>query len=292
MSTVPRDDNIPAQEPFTEEARHLADFIQAHAPLFVLTGAGCSTASGIPDYRDDNGDWKHSRPVQFSDFTSSSYTRRRYWARSLIGWPRVERSTPNPAHRALAALEIAGLVSTLCTQNVDGLHHKAGSAAVIDLHGRLDEVECLECGATYSRAEIQRRLGRENPGYDSTESSTAPDGDVVLEGSFKDFVLVHCDRCGGLLKPSVVFFGESVPAPRVAQAMRALEESRGMLVVGSSLMVYSGYRFCRFAEKLGTPIAAVNRGKTRADPLLALKISGDCGAVLDRVAELLALNRG
>lgn len=269
------------------QADRLAAFIEAHAPLFVLTGAGISTGSGIPDYRDDNGDWKHSKPVQLADFVGSAHARRRYWARSLSGWPRVERSRPNAAHRALAALERAGLVGTVCTQNVDALHQKAGSAAVIDLHGRLDGVECLLCDARYSRAGIQHRLLRLNPDYRPAPASPAPDGDARLESAFEDFTVAGCDHCGGPLKPSVVFFGENVPAARVNRAVRALGDCGGVLVVGSSLMVYSGFRFCRMAMQAGKPAAAVNRGRTRADPMLQLKISADCGEMLTRVERLL-----
>lgn len=272
-----------------QQAARLARFIESHAPLFVLTGAGCSTGSGIPDYRNDNGDWKHTRPVQFADFVGSVHARRRYWARSLSGWPRVERSRPNAAHAALAGLERAGLVATVCTQNVDALHQKAGSAAVIDLHGRLDRVECLQCDARFSRARIQRRLLELNPGYQVAEASPAPDGDAHLESAFDDFVVTGCDHCGGLLKPSVVFFGENVPAVRVSRATHALERAGGLLVVGSSLMVYSGYRFCRMAAQAAKPAAAVNRGRTRADAMLQLKIPADCGEVLGSAARLLEL---
>jgi len=270
-----------------QDASRLAAFIESRAPLFVLTGAGCSTGSGIPDYRDDNGDWKHTRPVQFTDFVNCEHTRRRYWARSLAGWPRVERSRPNAAHAALAALERAGLVETVCTQNVDALHQKAGNAAVIDLHGRLDGVDCLQCDARFSRARIQQRLLALNPSYEPGAASPAPDGDAQLDSTFDDFVLANCDHCGGPLKPSVVFFGENVPAARVARATHALGQSGGVLVVGSSLMVYSGYRFCRMAEQTAKPAAALNRGRTRADRMLALKVSADCGTILDQVARLL-----
>lgn len=269
------------------QADRLAAFVETHAPLFVLTGAGCSTGSGIPDYRNDKGEWKHRKPVQYADFLSSGHARRRYWARSLSGWPRVERSRPNGAHTALAELERAGFIEVVCTQNVDTLHEKAGSAAVIDLHGRLDTVECLECDARWSRALIQDRLLELNPAYQSAVAESAPDGDVLLDRSFDDFVLVSCDHCGGVLKPQVVFFGENVPAARVERAMTALGRSRGMLVVGSSLMVYSGYRFCRRARELGKPVAAVNRGKTRADTAMVLKVSMDCEETLQGLAEVL-----
>lgn len=272
-------------------AYRLAAFIESRAPLFVLTGAGCSTGSGIPDYRDDNGDWKHAKPVQFSDFVQSAHTRRRYWARSLSGWPRVERAGPNAAHRALADLERAGLIRALCTQNVDALHQKAGSTNVIDLHGRLDGVECLQCDARFPRARIQQKLLQRNPGYEATDAGAAPDGDVHIERCFDDFVLVNCDHCGGSLKPSVVFFGENVPAARVARARRALEQSGGLLIVGTSLMVYSGYRFCRLAQTLNKPVAAVNRGKTRADDMLHLKVPADCTMVLEAAARLILDDR-
>lgn len=265
----------------------LAAFAARARRLFVLTGAGCSTGSGIPDYRDDDGEWKHARPVQFTDFVQSTQARRRYWARSMAGWPRMERSRPNAAHRALAHLEQLGLIHTLCTQNVDALHQKAGSTAVIDLHGRLDGVECLECETRLPRGRLQQRLAMLNPGYNEAAAEVAPDGDALLERSFEKLVLVNCDHCGGTLKPSVVFFGENVPPARVKRATRALEQSSGMLVVGSSLMVYSGFRFCRIADKLGTPLAAVNRGRTRADEQLQLKVSMDCGEALERAAGLL-----
>lgn len=277
----------PAAPEIVQAACGLADFIEAHAPVFVLTGAGCSTASGIPDYRDDNGDWKHSKPVQYADFINCEHTRRRYWARSLSGWPRVARSRPNPAHRALAALERAGLVTMVCTQNVDTLHQKAGSASVIDLHGRLDTVECLQCDARYSRAVVQERLLSLNPDFRAAEADPAPDGDARLESGFDDFTVAGCDHCGGFLKPSVVFFGENVPAPRVARATRGLAQSGGLLVVGSSLMLYSGYRFCRMAAQSAKPAAAINRGRTRADAMLQLKVAADCGGILAQVERLM-----
>lgn len=286
MSATFPDRRCPTPETLTQAGR-LAAFIETHAPLFVLTGAGCSTGSGIPDYRDDNGDWKHSKPVQFADFIASAHTRRRYWARSLSGWPTVERSRPNAAHAALAALERAGLVATICTQNVDALHQKAGSTAVIDLHGRLDGVECLLCDARFSRARIQHKLLSLNPAYRAARASPAPDGDARLKSACEDFTVVGCDHCGGPLKPSVVFFGENVPAARVARATRSLERSNGILVVGSSLMVYSGFRFCRMAAQSAKPAAALNRGRTRADAMLQLKVSADCSEVLTQVERLL-----
>jgi NAD-dependent SIR2 family protein deacetylase len=260
-------------------------FVRSAPRLFVLTGAGCSTASGIPAYRDESGAWKHKPPVQFQDFITSPATRQRYWARSMVGWARVATASPTMAHRALAGLEKAGAVSSLVTQNVDGLHQKAGSEAVIDLHGRLDTVRCLQCGASVSRAAIQSELAMRNPRWADHVAPEAPDGDARVEGSFEDVSVPDCEVCGGVLKPDVVFFGENVPKARVADAYGALSRSDGVLVVGSSLMVFSGYRFCLAAAEIGKPVALVNRGKTRADELAQLKIEGDCGDVLSDLVE-------
>lgn len=256
-------------------------FVRSAPRLFVLTGAGCSTAAGIPDYRDEKGEWKHKPPVQFQDFIGLPATRQRYWARSLVGWARVSAAKPAPAHEALAALEKSGTVAALVTQNVDGLHQKAGSEAVIDLHGRLDTVRCLECGATVSRETIQTELVERNPRWARMNAVNAPDGDAQLDGPFDDVKVPSCAICGGVLKPDVVFFGENVPKTRVADAYAALAEADGVLVVGSSLMVFSGYRFCLAAAELGKPVALVNRGKTRADDLAHVKVEGDCGDVLN-----------
>jgi len=263
-------------------------FVRSAPRLFVLTGAGCSTASGIPDYRDDRGEWKHKAPVQFQDFIGSEATRQRYWARSLVGWARVSAAGPTAAHTALAALEQTGAVASLVTQNVDGLHQKAGSRAVIDLHGRLDTVRCLECGTTVSRAAIQNELVALNPRWARMNAVDAPDGDAQLEGPFDDVVIPGCPACGGLLKPDVVFFGENVPKSRVAECYAALSGADGVLVVGSSLMVFSGYRFCLAAAEMGKKVALVNRGKTRADDLAHLKVEGDCGDVLQDLLGRLA----
>jgi NAD-dependent SIR2 family protein deacetylase len=219
------------------------------ATLTVLTGAGCSTASGIPDYRDAEGRWKHARPVLFRDFVGSADVRKRYWARSLVGWPRVRLAVPNAAHRALAALESRGHVDALITQNVDGLHRRAGSTRLIELHGRLGTVVCLACRASFSRDAIQRRLRRLNPDW-TPAAGPAPDGDAHLRGSealLECFSVPGCSNCGGVLKPDVVFFGEQVPKTRVDRAFVQVRRSSALLVVGSSLMVYSGYRFVREA---------------------------------------------
>lgn len=260
----------------------LREFIERHRRLFVLTGAGCSTDSGIPDYRDASGAWKRSRPVMLQAFLADSYTRRRYWARSLIGWPRFRRARPNPAHLALASLERSDRLELLVTQNVDRLHQAAGSEAVVDLHGRLDQVRCMDCDRLTDREAFQVELIERNAAWAELEASAAPDGDADLEDlDFSSFEVPPCGACGGVLKPHVVFFGESVPPQRVASAMRALARSDAMLVVGSSLMVYSGYRFAQAAARAGKPIAAVNLGCTRADDLLALKIEESCARALD-----------
>jgi NAD-dependent SIR2 family protein deacetylase len=259
----------------------LRDFIARYRRLFVLTGAGCSTDSGIPDYRDADGGWKRSPPVNFQSFMGSEAVRRRYWARSLVGWQRFRRAEPNGAHAALARLEQRGRLGLLVTQNVDGLHQAAGSTNVIDLHGRLDRVRCMECDSLVPREEVQGELLRRNPEWDALHASPAPDGDADVEGlPFDEFVVPACTRCDGVLKPDVVFFGESVPRPRVEESMRQLERADAVLVVGSSLMVYSGYRFVHAAAQSGKPIAAVNLGRTRADEFLTLKVSEPCALAL------------
>lgn len=259
----------------------LIGFIERHPRLFVLTGAGCSTGSGIPDYRDADGEWKRGRPVLFQDFLTSAHARQRYWARSLVGWRRISTASPNAAHRSLASLERRGRITKLVTQNVDGLHQAAGSRDVIDLHGRVDAVRCMGCDRRLPRAAVQAELVRRNPELAALDALDAPDGDAELAGiSFAAFDVPACDACGGLLKPDVVFFGESVPRERVRSAMEALDGSDAMLIVGSSLMVYSGYRFAAAMAKAGKPIAAVNLGRTRADGLLAIKIERRCSDAL------------
>lgn len=259
----------------------LEEFIHRHRRLFVLTGAGCSTNSGIPDYRDADGNWKRAQPVTYQAFMGDRLTRQRYWARSLIGWRRFGQVQPNDTHRALARLEMLGRSEILLTQNVDRLHQAAGSSQVIDLHGRLDLVLCMGCGLKMRRDEMQERLVRLNPEWAGLDAVTAPDGDADLEGlDFSSFVVPPCPHCDGLLKPDVVFFGENVPRERVAAATRHLEQADAVLIVGSSLMVYSGFRFVQAAAGAGKPIAAVNLGRTRADGLLALKVKQPCAEAL------------
>jgi NAD-dependent SIR2 family protein deacetylase len=262
----------------------LGEFIERHPRLCVLTGAGVSTSAGIPDYRDEQGEWKRARPVEFKPFMTSTAVRQRYWSRSTVGWPIISRAKPSAAHVTLARLEASGVVRCLITQNVDGLHQAAGSRHVIDLHGRLDLVRCMRCGHTLPRAELQYELLSANPNWAKVEARVAPDGDVDLEGrDHSGFVVPDCTECGGILKPDVVFFGETVPAERVARAFAAVAEADALLVVGSSLMVYSGYRFAEAAAAAGKPIAAVNLGRTRADHLLALKISEPADAALSEM---------
>lgn len=263
----------------------LADFVGRHRRLMVLTGAGVSTESGIPDYRDANGDWKRPQPVTYQAFTGDTATRQRYWARSLLGWPTMAQARPGAAHLALARLEAAGRVELLLTQNVDGLHDAAGSRAVVDLHGRIDTVVCLGCGTRTARSALQQELTVRNPDFAALSAGAAPDGDADLEhADFSRFDIPACSLCRGMLKPDVVFFGESVPRERVAQAMDALQRADALLVAGSSLMVYSGYRFALAAAGQGLPIAAVGLGRTRADALLALKVELPLGAALATIA--------
>ncbi|WP_133498780.1 NAD-dependent protein deacetylase [Cognatilysobacter terrigena] len=263
------------------EARLLRDWLSAFDRVFVLTGAGCSTASGIPDYRDEAGGWKRKPPVTYQAFTQDDETRRRYWARSFAGWPVFSTAQPNRAHRALAEWEATGRMSMLLTQNVDTLHQRAGSRHVIDLHGRLDTIRCLDCGDLTPREAMQQRLADANAGWIDTIAAFAPDGDADLERTdFRDFVIPACTCCGGMLKPDVVFFGENVPRARFEHARDALAASDALLVVGSSLMVYSGFRFARMAHEAGTPIALLTRGSTRADELASLALRADCTVVL------------
>jgi len=274
----------------------LSSFIRRHPRLLVLTGAGCSVASGIPEYRDHDGAWKSRPPVRYAEFVASAAVRRRYWARSVFGWERVAGAEPGSVHRALARLEQAGHARAVVTQNVDALHQRAGSRRVIDLHGRLDEVECLGCGARIHRADMQALLLAWNglfltalgdvPG---ASAAARPDGDVQLEADFSDFRVPDCPSCGGVLKPAVVFFGENVPRARVDATLCALADADALLVVGSSLMVFSGFRFCLAARETGKPVAAVNLGRTRADDLLSLKVASDCGPALEDVVDALGL---
>lgn len=258
----------------------LQRWVATHRRVFALTGAGCSTASGIPDYRDDRGEWKRRPPVMIQAFRAEEGVYRRYWARAYAGWGRFSAAAPGAAHHAFAAWEAAGTLRRLVTQNVDGLHQRAGSRAVIDLHGRLDDVVCLGCAGRTSRTELQAIMTEANPAWQSV-SAPAPDGDADIDAAAVEaFVAPRCERCGGLLKPDVVFFGENVPVERYEAAKAALADADALLVAGSSLMVYSGFRFVRLARDAGLPIAIVNRGRTRGDDLADLKVEGDVGSLL------------
>lgn len=259
----------------------LRSFIDAHPRLFVLTGAGISTDSGIPDYRDDQGAWKRSPPMTLQAFMSGPPARARYWARGMIGWRHFAAVQPNVAHHALAAMERAGRIELLLTQNVDGLHEAAGNINVVDLHGRLDRVRCMQCGDITARDAMQQRLQEANPAWMALQATIAPDGDADLDGvDFSTFTIPPCTVCGGILKPDVVFFGENVPRARVDTAWAHLGRADAMLVVGSSLMVYSGYRFVLEASRRGLPIASVNLGVTRADDLITLKVEASVAEAL------------
>jgi NAD-dependent SIR2 family protein deacetylase len=263
------------------QSSSLQDFVEGHRRLFVLTGAGCSTNSGIPDYRDAHGNWKRQQPIRYQAFMADEATRRRYWARSFVGWRRFGRARPNDAHRALARLETTERCELLLTQNVDRLHQAAGNSRVIDLHGRLDLVRCMRCGSKMARQDLQDELARLNAGWLSLDAADAPDGDADLDAQdFSAFVVPACRHCDGILKPDVVFFGENVPREQVAAASDHLRQADAVLVVGSSLMVYSGYRFVQMAARVGLPVVAVNLGRTRADDLLTLKVEQACETAL------------
>lgn len=271
--------------------KDLAHLMQGRLTL-VLSGAGISTESGIPDYRGPHGSMRTRHPMQYRDFVESENGRRRYWARSAIGWARVGQALPNAGHVAIARLEQLGIVSGVITQNVDGLHQAAGSRNVLELHGTLAEVRCMSCGLLESRDHLQGRLLAENSGRDFAAVEAAPDGDaeVSIEAGAA-FSVPTCLRCGGVLKPDVVFFGESVPKPRVEIAWKMLAESEVLLVVGSSLAVFSGYRFVEQAARENKPVAIVNRGETRGDDVAAVRIEGPLGEVLPLLLNALEADR-
>jgi len=255
--------------------------ILAGKKLFVLTGAGISTDSGIPDYRGEGRVARH--PMTYDIFMGSQEARARYWARSYVGWSRIAIAKPNPGHFALASAESQGALKYLVTQNVDGLHQEAGSKAVIDLHGRLDRVICLGCRKVISRSEMDELLKELNPNISKDMSvEFSPDGDAEIEGT-EDFQVPACTECSGILKPDVVFFGESVPADRVELALNQLAESEAVIVAGSSLTVNSGFRFAKQAAKAGKPIVIVNIGPTRADVLAIAKIEANTSQALERL---------
>lgn len=264
--------------------------------VVALTGAGLSTDSGIPDYRGPGA--RGRRPMTYADFLADAAGRQRYWARSHVGWRRMSHARPNAGHRALAQLESRGLVDAVITQNVDRLHVEAGSRRVVELHGRIDEVTCLGCGAVTTRAELDRRLAELNPDLDVTATEAgaevAPDGDALVADT-SGFRVADCRSCGGVLKPHLVFFGESVPRPRVERCHALVDSARSLLVAGSSLTVFSGRRFVVRARRRGIPVVVVNRGPTRCDDDLDLtvdvRIDGGCSPVLSALSAILSPRR-
>jgi len=256
----------------------------------VLAGAGCSTESGIPDYRGPEGRLRSRKPMQLKEFIGSPEGRARYWSRSAVGWPIFSRAEPNATHHALAALERSGFLSGLITQNVDGLHHRAGSREVVELHGSLADVRCLDCDARIPRASFQEQLLVRNAEwmtrFGGGAVASAPDGDAeVAAQALSTFQVPACEACGGVMKPDVVFFGENVPKERVDAAWRLMDRAEALLVVGSSLTVFSGRRFVYGAQKAGIPVGIVNLGPTRADELAEVKVEGRLGEVLPRLVE-------
>ncbi|MFC8617999.1 NAD-dependent protein deacetylase [Micromonospora purpureochromogenes] len=270
----------------TETIDALAGLV-AGGGVVVLSGAGLSTESGIPDYRGPSGAARRHTPMTYQTFTRDPLARRRYWARSHLGWRMIARAAPNDGHRAVARLQDAGLVDGVITQNVDGLHTAAGSPQVVELHGRLDEVVCLDCGNRTSREELDRRLREANPGFDAAVGAVNPDGDVELaDEQVAGFRTVDCTFCGtGMLKPDVVFFGETVPAPRVSHCFAMVGAARLLLVLGSSLTVMSGRRFVLRAAKLGIPVVIANQGPTRGDGYAAMTVDAPLGRLLPTLAD-------
>jgi NAD-dependent SIR2 family protein deacetylase len=261
----------------------------AERRFLVLTGAGISTSSGIPDYRDSEGIRRGKAPMMYQEFLATPQARRRYWARAMLGWPRVRIAQPNQAHLALATLQHRQRISGLITQNVDTLHDQAGSQNVIELHGSLHRVLCLDCQRPSARDVIQRLMETENPYLAGVDAVQAPDGDTLLDPAFEQrFRVPRCPHCNGeRLKPDVVFFGENVAQATAARAMAAVEQAEGLLVVGSSLMAYSAFRLCKAMVEQGKPVIAINLGKTRGDELLQMKIAASCERLLPLLAERL-----
>jgi NAD-dependent SIR2 family protein deacetylase len=268
----------------TDPAALVADLVH-DGGVVVLSGAGLSTESGIPDYRGPSASDRVVNPMTYQVFTKEPHSRRRYWARSHLGWKVIARARPNDGHRAVAQLQRRGLVDAVLTQNVDGLHQAGGALDVVELHGNLDRVVCLRCGAVSPREQLATRLHEVNAAWDArwVDGATAinPDGDVDLPDQALDaFTPVDCLVCDGVLKPDVVFFGETVPPDRVAASFTAVDAASTLLVLGSSLTVMSGYRFVLRAAKLGIPVAIVNQGPTRGDGHAAVKLEAPLGSAL------------
>ncbi|MEJ2087547.1 MAG: NAD-dependent protein deacetylase [Gammaproteobacteria bacterium] len=264
----------------------LAGFVAQAERLLIITGAGLSAPSGIETYRDDAGRWRRAPPIQHQDFLRSPATRARYWARSMHGWPAISEARPNAAHEALVALEALGKVESVVTQNVDGLHQRAGQQRVIELHGSLARVVCLEWGSRRDRTAVQTWLTDRNPRWLTAPAEPRPDGDAEIVGQLDDFAVPEC-ACGGVLKPDVVFYGDSVPRDRVERVREHLAAADALLVVGSSLMVYSSFRFVKEGHVRGLPMAAINRGATRADGWFHVKWLADSAVALPQLVRTL-----
>lgn len=277
--------HLPPPLPVDETAYSRLHELVSRGGVTVLTGAGVSTGSGIPDYRGPDGS-RRIQPMQYGEFLASAENRRRYWARSYVGWARFRTAAPNPVHRVLAQLQQQGLVEGLITQNVDGLHQAAGSTGVLELHGNLNVIVCLHCEERFARDEVHRWIGEANPGFEADTSQIRPDGDVSLAAEeFASFRLVRCLTCrSDLLKPDVVFFGGSVAKPLVAQAYAAVESASSLLVLGSSLQVMSGLRFVKRAHALGLPVAVLTRRATRGDQWATVRLDALLEDVLPRLA--------
>ncbi len=269
-----------AEGPADSVREKIAGLIAAGG-VVVLSGAGLSTESGIPDYRGPTGLARRAEPMTYQAFTGAPAARQRYWARSHLGWRHIARAAPNQGHHAVAELQRRGLLSGIITQNVDGLHQKAGARDVTELHGSLSRVLCLSCGERTPRGELDERLRAANPAWDARARQVNPDGDAVLDdGATDQFEVVGCLRCAGALKPDVIFFGENVPPGRVADCYALVSAARAVLVLGSSLTVMSGYRFVRHAAKAGLPVAIINQGATRGDAQATLTLDAPLGPTL------------
>ena len=270
---------LPLPRPPLPDLVPVIDVMRGASRIAVLTGAGCSTESGIPDYRSPRAEPRRE-PMRYVEFTRSVSARQRYWSRAFLGWHTVGQARPNAAHHALAALESARRLSMLITQNVDGLHQAAGNRSVIELHGALGEVICVGCEQVTRRVDLQARLVALNPHWGAESIRSAPDGDADVMRDAADFIVAPCLACGGVLKPRVVFFGERVPPRRVEQSFAAVESADALLVAGTSLQVWSGLRFVRRASELGIPIAIVNLGPTRGDPQATVRVDARVGDAL------------
>ena len=255
--------------------------VVASGNVLVLSGAGLSTESGIPDYRGPTGLARRATPMTYQAFTGSAAARRRYWARSHLGWRHIARAVPNDGHHAVAEFGRRGRLAGIITQNVDSLHQAAGASEVIELHGSLHRVICLSCGQRTARADLHRRLAAANPSWEEAPAPVNPDGDAVLaDDATESFEVADCVACQGVLKPDVVFFGENVPRPRVQACYAMVEQASSVVILGSSLTVMSGFRYVRHAAKLGLPVMIVNQGPTRGDPYATATLDAPLGQVL------------